>query len=207
MGKIGIIDYGMGNLHSVKNACDYLGIENFIATDQETLEKADGYILPGVGAFPDAMAALRKRALVSFIQTEVKEKPLLGICLGMQLLFEKGYEGKKTAGLGLIGGEVIRLSAYTQDKQYKIPHMGWNKLEIRKAGNPLLQGLDKDIFVYFVHSYKGVVAERSNLVAAAEYGEEVAGIVSKGNVYGTQFHPEKSEETGLMMLKNFGALL
>jgi glutamine amidotransferase len=207
MGKIGIIDYGMGNLHSVKNACDYLGIENFIATEQETLEKADGYILPGVGAFPDAMAALRKRALASFIQTEVKEKPLLGICLGMQLLFEKGYEGKETAGLGLIGGEVIRLSAYTQDKQYKIPHMGWNKLEIRKAGNPLLQGLDKEIFVYFVHSYKGVVAERSNLVAAAEYGEEVAGIVSKGNVYGTQFHPEKSEETGLMMLKNFGALL
>lgn len=207
-GRIGIIDYGMGNLHSVNNACVYLGLDVFISNDAEELTLADGYILPGVGAFADAMQVLSKRGLDSFIKEATQTKKLLGICLGMQLLFDVGHEVETCAGLGLIPGEVVKLEAYEHNRTYKIPHMGWNQLEIKQKSNPLIQGLsDEKAYVYFVHSYKSVCADVKDLIAITEYGEEIAAVVGKGNVYGTQFHPEKSEQVGLAILRNFGAMI
>ncbi len=204
--RIGIIDYGMGNLHSISNALAYIGLPAFISGEEKELALADALILPGVGAFPDAMQALFEQRLVEFIQTSVQDKPLLGICLGMQLLFEKGYEGRICGGLSLIEGEVVRLSAYERSRAYKVPHMGWNKLVLKDPSNPLMRGIGDAPYVYYVHSYKGVCKNSEDLAAYSEYGEEVAGVVSRGNAYGTQFHPEKSENVGLQILRNFGGL-
>ncbi len=207
MKNIGIIDYGMGNLRSVANALRYLGIGCFISGDRNELVRADGLILPGVGAFPDAMAALGSSGLDSFIKEQTETKPLLGICLGMQLLFETGYEVSVCKGLGLIPGEVVKLSAYKKDRQFKIPHMGWNRLDILKPDCPLLAGQRTDPYVYFVHSFKAVPENRDDIAAVCEYGEEVCAAVARGNVFGTQFHPEKSEKTGLRMLEAFSELV
>lgn len=204
MKNIGIIDYGMGNLHSVAGAMKNIGYRYFISSDKNELKKADAYILPGVGAFPDAMKNLNTHDLVAFIKSN--QKPLLGICLGMQLLFERGYEFTECNGLGLINGEVIRLTAYESDKKYKIPHMGWNLLDIKKS-TPLTNGLPEKSYVYFVHSYKGVTVDSGDLIASVDYGETISAIVGHGNIYGTQFHPEKSESTGLQILKNFMGMI
>ena len=156
---IGIIDYGMGNLHSVKNACDFLGLESFVSDDEKNLAKADGLILPGVGAFPDAMKCLSEKKLDIFIKNEVaNSKPLLGICLGMQLLFDIGYEFSATKGLGLIHGEVVKIKP---SDGLKVPHMGWNELTILKK-TPLTERLKNGDQVYFVHSYKAIVQNREN---------------------------------------------
>ncbi len=195
---IGIIDYGMGNLHSVKNALDYIGADVFVSDKIDELNTADGLILPGVGAFPDAMARLDETGLTAFIREYVKTRPMLGICLGMQLLFERGYEFRECVGLGLIPGEVIKM---TPDG-LKVPHMGWNELALLND-SPLTRSLKSGDQVYFVHSYRAEVKDRSNLIAMADYGEEIAAIVQRGNAYGCQFHPEKSESVGLGILKEF----
>lgn len=195
---IAVIDYGAGNIFSVKNALDFLGCENKLTKSAEEIKNADGIILPGVGAFPHAMKMLWESGLVKTIKDEAKKKPFLGICLGMQLLFEKSFEFEECAGLGLIGGYVDKIP----DEGLIIPHMGWNKLEVQHEC-PLFEGLSDNEYVYFVHSYEAF-CDNKNLYAYCEYGGKVPAVVSDGrNVFGAQFHPEKSGETGLKMLKNF----
>ncbi len=202
MKTIGIIDYGMGNLHSVKNALDFIGANSFISDKIEDLSKADGLILPGVGAFPDAMERLKKTTLDKFIKEYSKGHYLIGICLGMQLLFDVSYEFSKCEGLSLICGEICKID----DEGLKVPHMGWNNLNFLKPSK-ITEGLSDNDYVYFVHSFKAHVKDRSDLIAVSEYGSEVAAIVGKGNVFGCQFHPEKSEAVGLKILENFWRLV
>ena len=207
MKKIGIIDYGMGNLHSVKNALDHIGVENFVTSDINELDLADGLILPGVGAFGDAIAALKATETDEYLRRYAADgRPLLGICLGMQLLADKSYEMGEWEGLGLIGGEVVRLTAGETDRAYKIPHMGWNSVKNLNR-SPLTENVADDTYFYFVHSYKFEVKDRNDLLCVTDYGEEIAAIVGKGNVYGAQFHPEKSEDTGLNLLKQFYSII
>lgn len=198
---IGIIDYGAGNLFSLKNALDFLGLQNMITSDSEEIRKADQLILPGVGAFPDAMRMLERSGLTETIVEEAAGKPLLGICLGMQMLFEYSHEFETVKGLGLIPGEVSRIEA----PGLKIPHMGWSDVKI---GNPceLSKGIKEGDRFYYVHSYKAVT-EKQYISLYSEYGECIPGLVFRGRVFGTQFHPEKSGEIGLKLLQNFGALI
>ncbi len=198
MKKIGVIDYGMGNLHSVKNALDFIGADSFVSDKIDELSKADGLILPGVGAFPDAMDRLRSTGLDEFVKEYVKNKPLIGICLGMQLLFDKSYEFRECDGLSLIGGEVVKIV----EEGLKVPHMGWNELKLVNP-SPIAASLKEGDQVYFVHSYKANVRDRADLVAVTDYGNEVTAIVARHNVYGCQFHPEKSESVGLDILRSF----
>ncbi|MBQ8509924.1 MAG: imidazole glycerol phosphate synthase subunit HisH [Clostridia bacterium] len=192
----------MGNLHSVKNALDFIGEDSFVSDDPALLDAADGLILPGVGAFPDAMERLNDTGLTKYIKSAIDKKPLLGICLGMQLLFDRGYEFRECEGLGLIHGEVVKM----KPDGLKVPHMGWNELTIVNSSH-LLAGLPENAQVYFVHSYKAVVKNRQNLIASTDYGYEIPAIVQNGNVYGCQFHPEKSESIGLQILRNFGGIV
>lgn len=199
---IAIIDYGAGNIFSVKNALDYLGLESRLVSDIDSVKSADAVILPGVGAFPAAMKKLEATGLVDTIREEAARKPFLGICLGMQVIFEKGYEFEETDGLGLIGGSVIKM----EEPELIIPHMGWNKLE-KLNDCPLLENVGDNEYVYFVHSYKADCEDR-NIAAYVEYGGRVPALVYDGKfVYGAQFHPEKSGETGLKVLKNFSNLI
>ena len=195
-----ILDYGVGNLKSVTNAMRYLGFDNRITSDPAELERADAIILPGVGAFPDAAEKLRAPGLDKTLLTQAEKKPILGICLGMQLLFDRGEEIRPCAGLGLVHGSVRRL-----ETDRKLPHIGWNSLAFQNH-SPLFRGLDDGVYVYFVHTFCGVADRESDVIARTEYGPSVVAAVSCGNVYGCQFHPEKSGETGLVILKNFGEL-
>lgn len=198
---IAIIDYGAGNIFSVKNALDYLGLESRLVSDKASIEAADAVILPGVGAFPAAMRMLDSTGLVETIKEQAAKKPLLGICLGMQMLFEKGYEFEECDGLGLIGGSVRKM----EEHDLIIPHMGWNKLE-KLNDCRLLSGIGDNEYVYFVHSYKAE-CEDKNIAAYSEYGGRVPALVFDGNfVYGAQFHPEKSGETGLNILRRFNEI-
>ena len=195
-----IIDYGMGNLKSVYNALKKLECECKISSDIEEIRKADKLILPGVGAFKDCMDNLNKAGLPDVIREEVaKGKPLLGICLGMQVLFQKGFEGEECEGLGLLQGEVRLM----EDPDVKIPHIGWNNLE-KNRDDDLLNGLNDKPFVYYVHSYRATGYRDEDLVGFSTYGSlKIPGLVRKENVIGAQFHPEKSGEIGLQILKNF----
>lgn len=198
---IGIVDYGMGNLQSVQNALSFIGVESFIASDIKALEKADKIILPGVGAFKDAIDLLVDKGLDKFLQqVKIEGKPLLGICLGMQLLFDSSTEFGSHKGLGLIPGDIVKFEL----ENLKIPHMGWNSLKIEKE-TPLFTNLPADPQVYFVHSY--YLKTKEDVVSATtEYGETVQVAAQEGNVYGLQFHPEKSGHIGLQILRNFAAL-
>ncbi|KKI92838.1 imidazole glycerol phosphate synthase [Bacillus sp. SA1-12] len=199
---IAIIDYGMGNLYSVSKALERMNVDYILSPDQAELEKADGYILPGVGAFKDAMSILNETGLTDFIQKSVADgKPLLGICLGMQLLFEESEENGLSEGLALLQGKVVRIPETVGGTTLKVPHMGWNELQIQND-SPLLQDLSGG-HAYFVHSYYVDTEEKDALLATADYGVDVPAVVGKGNVYGTQFHPEKSSELGLAILKNY----
>lgn len=199
---IAIVDYGAGNIFSVKNALDYLGLENILTSDKDSVKSADAIILPGVGAFPSAMKMLENSGLVDTIKEEAVKKPFLGICLGMQMIFEKGYEFEECDGLGLIKGSVRKM----EETELIIPHMGWNRLEVLNNCK-LLDGLGDNEYVYFVHSYKAECAD-NDISAYCEYGGRVPALVHNGKyVYGAQFHPEKSGETGLKILKNFGGLI
>lgn len=197
---IAIIDYGMGNLHSVKNALDYLGIDNVITSDVDVIQKADKLILPGVGAFYDCMENLRSKGLIDVILERVQAGiPLLGICLGMQVLFEDGYEVKHVKGLGLLKGSITLM----EDPNVKIPHIGWNALNFNHRTS-LQDDLPKTPYVYFVHSYRATQLDDANLIAYANYGSlRIPALVQKGNVVGAQFHPEKSAKDGLAILKWF----
>ena len=199
-----IIDYGMGNLKSVYNALKKLECECKISSDIEEIRKADKLILPGVGAFKDCMDNLNKAGLPDVIREEVsKGKPLLGICLGMQVLFEKGFEGDECEGLGLLQGEVRLM----EDPNVKIPHIGWNNLE-KNRDDDLLNGLNDKLFVYYVHSYRATGYRDEDLVGFSTYGSlKIPGLVRRKNVIGAQFHPEKSGEIGLQILKNFKELV
>ena len=201
MAMTAIIDYGAGNLFSVKNALDFLGIENTITHSADDLRAADRLILPGVGAFPDAMRMLCESGLIDVIKEQVQTKPLLGICLGMQMLFDKGYEFGETDGLGLIRGSVRLMHP---EGGLAVPHIGWNSLE-KNVPCRLLENVAEGEYVYFVHSY-AAECEGANVAAYCDYGMKVPALVFSGNVYGAQFHPEKSGATGLNILKSFAAL-
>ncbi|MBB5173444.1 imidazole glycerol phosphate synthase subunit HisH [Texcoconibacillus texcoconensis] len=201
---IGVVDYGMGNLHSVSRALERLGHHYFISGDAEELvAKSDGLILPGVGAFPDAMKELDRQGLTNMLKTWANDgRPLLGICLGMQLLLERSEEHGHTTGLCLLPGHVYRFSGETSEgTTYKVPHMGWNLLRYHKEDHPMLQEVEPG-HVYFVHSYVASV-EEDVLIASAEYDVLVPAVIGRENVWGTQFHPEKSSDIGMRMLKNF----
>lgn len=197
---IAIIDYGAGNLFSVKNALDFLKVPSVVACEPAALESADALILPGVGAFPDAMKRLEKSGLVSVIREQAAQKPLLGICLGMQLLFEKGLEFTETEGLGLLEGTVKRIDAGGM----KIPHMGWNDLTVQKPCALTADTKNGD-YVYFVHSYRADTPSE-NISCYTVYHEQIPALVHRGFIYGAQFHPEKSGSAGLAMLRNFAEL-
>ena len=197
---IAIVDYGAGNIFSVKNALDYLNLECTLTSNKDEIISSDAVILPGVGAFPEAMRMLEKSGLVDTIKEQAEIKPFLGICLGMQLMFEKGYEFEECDGLGLINGSVQKMDS----SSLIIPHMGWNKLEALNDCK-LLDGLSDNAYVYFVHSYKAVCDDK-NISAYCEYDGKVPALVYKF-ADGAQFHPEKSGETGLKILKNFGGLI
>ncbi|KGA97552.1 imidazole glycerol phosphate synthase [Alkalihalobacillus alcalophilus ATCC 27647 = CGMCC 1.3604] len=205
---IGIVDYGMGNLHSVSKALERLGYKYIISEKIEELVEMDGLILPGVGAFPDAMEILQETGLAAFLQDwTYAKKPLLGICLGMQLLFQESTEHGQTKGIGLLPGRVERFSGVTPEgKTYKVPHMGWNLLHFTEREHPLLENVEEG-HVYFVHSYVVKTEDPSVLVATAEYDGPVPAVVARGSVMATQFHPEKSSEVGMQILKNFGKIV
>ena len=199
---IAIIDYGVGNLFSLTSSFNAIGENAVVTSDVEVIKKADKLILPGVGAFGDASKKLFDSGLDKVILQEVeKGKPLLGVCLGMQMLFDESYEYGVYKGLGLISGKVVYIDL---PSEYKIPHIGWNALRFKKQ-SPILKYLKENDFVYFVHSYHAVDCQNS-LVATTDYGMEITAIVQKGNVYGCQFHPEKSGDVGLKILKAFAEI-
>lgn len=197
---IAIIDYGMGNIHSVNKALQLSGAETIVTNKPKVIASAQKAVLPGVGAFDDAMAELEKQKLIPVLKDLVKnKKPVLGICLGMQLLFEESQEAKAAKGLGIIRGKVVR---FKEERGLKVPHMGWNQLRL-KTGCPLLKNIPDNSFVYFCHSYYPQPAEEGVVAASTDYGAGFCSVVWQGNVYGAQFHPEKSQQVGLAMLKNF----
>lgn len=204
MPEIAIIDYGMGNLRSVQKAIEKTGSHATITSDASEIAKAERVILPGVGAFRDAIAALHQHDLVSCIHDVVKnQKPLLGICLGLQLLFETSYEDGEYEGLGIIPGKVRKFDI---DPELKVPHMGWNQLPMRATNNPLYAEVADDAWVYFVHSYYVDPEDKNCVATETDYGGHFASSVRIGNLFATQFHPEKSQAAGLQILKNFVSL-
>ncbi len=197
---IAIIDYGCGNLFSLKSSLNLLGIKSIVTSDFEEIKKADKIILPGVGAFGDAIESLRKTGLDKLILDEAKKgKPILGICLGMQLLFEKSFEYGKHSGLGLIEGKIISIKEVSS---LKIPHIGWNALNFKGEKSPIFKYLNEGDCVYFVHSFFGADCEKYT-TATTEYQNPITASVQNKNVFGCQFHPEKSGQIGLKILKAF----
>ena len=202
---IAIVDYGVGNLFSLASSVKSLGLEVTITHDAADLRAADHILLPGVGAFADAMDKLTATGLVPVLKEETRHTPLLGICLGMQLLFDKSYEFGEHEGLGLIPGQVCPLEEDLTDPALKIPHIGWNALDITRPDDPLFKYVQNGEYVYYVHSFYAKDCAASTL-ASSEYSIPVTGAVRQGLVYGTQFHPEKSGDTGLRLLKAFAEL-
>lgn len=201
---VAIIDYGVGNLFSLKSSFSAIGADAVVTSSKSELERAESIILPGVGAFCDAAKKLKDSGLEDTVISLAKAgKPLMGICLGMQLLFEKSYEYGEHRGLGLIKGEIRPIETVIP-KDYKIPHIGWNSLEIRKP-TPIFENVKNGEYVYFVHSYYAADCENS-VTAVSDYGAPLTASVQSGNVFGCQFHPEKSGETGLKILRSFVAL-
>ncbi len=197
---IAVIDYGMGNLRSVQKALEFVGETAVITDDIQTMERADKLVLPGVGAFGDAIGTIREKGIDKVIYDAVdKNKPFLGICLGMQLIFDKSYEYGEYKGLGLIPGEIRLLP-----DNVKKPHIGWNNLNI-KMRSPLFENTGESPYVYFVHSYY-LYTDAPVVSATTDYGREIQVAVQKDNIFALQFHPEKSGDTGLEILKNFGRL-
>ncbi|HEY2537385.1 MAG TPA: imidazole glycerol phosphate synthase subunit HisH [Solirubrobacteraceae bacterium] len=200
--NIGLVDYGMGNRRSAEKALEHVGARVHASSDPELLGAMDGLVLPGVGAFPAGMSAIAELGLEEFLVDRARAGvPLLGLCLGMQLLFERSEEHGGAAGLGLIAGEVRRLRA----PELKLPHIGWSEVRWR-ARTPLAEGLPDPSYLYHVHSFAPHPADEDAVLATADYGEPFAAVVGQGNVYGTQSHPEKSSAHGLALLANFTRL-
>ena len=197
---IAIIDYGMGNIHSVNKALQISGAKTIITNKPKDIAQASKAVLPGVGAFDDAIAELKKQGLIETINEFVKnKKPFLGICLGMQLLFEASQEAKEAAGLGLLKGKVVR---FKTEGSLKVPHMGWNQLKL-KTKCPLFKDIPDGAFVYFCHSYYPDPEDEGVVASKTDYGRDFVSSVWQDNLYGVQFHPEKSQSIGLKMMKNF----
>ena len=200
MSYIAVVDYGVGNLKSVSNAFAYLGIETKITGDPDELELAQAIVLPGVGAFPDAAEKLRATGLDQSVVKQGRKKPVLGICLGLQLLLDRGEEVRPCPGLGVIKGVCARIPT-----EEKLPHIGWNSLTFPNR-SPLFEGVDEGSYVYFVHSFSAQHTDPDQVSAVSQYGVPVIAAVQNGNFFGCQFHPEKSGETGLAILQNFAGL-
>ena len=200
-----IIDYGMGNLHSAQKGLEKAGYAATISSDPEDLKRAQGIVLPGVGAFKDCFDGLRDRGFVKPLGEAVEQgRPLLGICVGMQMLFERGEEGAGSPGLGILPGTVVRFPA-AGESGLKVPHMGWNELEPLDARPcPLLAHLEPGSYVYFVHSFYAKPSEDGIVYASTNYGIDFPAVVGRGHVFGTQFHPEKSQTVGIGILRAFG---
>lgn len=199
--KIAIIDYGMGNMHSVAKALELSGAKTSVTNKKNGIDLCDKIVLPGVGAFDDAVAELEKQGLVEVIKEQIKKgKPFLGICLGLQLLLEESQEAKHEKGLGILEGVVLKFSGKPGQK---VPHMGWNDLKVISGNCPLLNGLSAGSQVYFCHSYYPDPADKSVIAAITDYGLEFPCVLWKENIFGVQFHPEKSQALGLKIIKNF----
>jgi len=196
---IAIIDYGVGNLRSVEKALQSVGADAVVSSDAEILRSADKLVLPGVGAFGDAMRGLREPGFDVLVKDAADAgKPILGLCVGLQMMFDEGLEFGRHAGLGLIPGRVV---SFPNDGP-RVPHIGWN--QVQSSGNhPLLKNLDKDPYFYFVHSFYVEATEESDVLGWTDYGLRYASVCGRGNVFGVQFHPEKSQENGLTLLRNF----
>jgi imidazole glycerol-phosphate synthase subunit HisH len=200
---IAIVDYQMGNLRSVQKAFERVGHAAAITADPRTLEQADHIVLPGVGAFADAIAELRRRELVEPIRTAIESgKPFLGICLGLQLLFDVSYEDGEHEGLGIVPGEVRRFEV---PPEYKVPHMGWNEVSFRRRA-PIFAGIEDGSHFYFVHSYYVAPKDRGGVDGEASYPKPFCATIWRDKLFATQFHPEKSQAAGLRVLKNFAEL-
>lgn len=200
---IAIIDYGAGNLQSVKKALDFIGAESVITDDPETINACDKILLPGVGSFGDAMASMKEKNLVETVkQNALSGKAFLGICLGLQLLFEESEESPGVKGLGIFKGKIKKFPA---NMGLKIPHIGWNSLEIKQK-DTLFKGIPENSYVYFVHSYYLEAEEPNDVAAVTNYGIDFHSAVGKGNIFATQFHPEKSGDVGLAILRNFASM-
>jgi glutamine amidotransferase len=198
-----IVDYGMGNLRSVQKGFEKAGFDALITSDPAQVREASKVVLPGVGAFEDAIAELRRRELVRPILEAIDTgKPFLGICLGLQLLFDVSYENGRHEGLGVLRGEVVR---FDLPPEYSVPHMGWNQLWIRRRA-PLLEGLADGAYFYFVHSYYVVPQDAGVIATETDYPQRFCSMIWRDNLFATQFHPEKSQSDGLRMLRNFAAL-
>lgn len=197
---VAIIDYGAGNLSSAKKALDYLGAESEITQDRDKILSASHVILPGVGSFGDAMNSMQERGLVETVkESALSGKPFLGICLGLQLLFEESDESPDVKGLGLLKGRIVTIP---KDNGLKVPHMGWNSVELKQR-NGIFDGIDDESYFYFVHSYYLKDADVDVVAGVTHYGVEIQCAVQKGNLSATQFHPEKSSKAGLKLLENF----
>jgi imidazole glycerol-phosphate synthase subunit HisH len=202
---IGIVDYNMGNLASVQNAFAKIGAQTVVESDPKKFKEYDKLILPGVGAFGDAMAHLRDRNMIDAIKEfAASSKPILGICLGMQLLFESSEEFGEHEGLGLIKGKVVAFDTSKFEETLKVPHMGWNRMFTKE--HPLFKGLDEEHYLYFVHSFHAVCENEEDSIGKTFYGYEFTSAVAHGNIMGIQPHPEKSHENGLKILENFTKL-
>lgn len=200
--KLGIVDYGVGNIFSLQNAFSHIGIDTVVSKDAKVLDNCTGIILPGVGAFSDAASNLAESGLDNLLKTQAaKGKLILGICLGMQLLYDYSTEGGSIRGLGLLKGWIDRLP-----EGIKVPHMGWNTMELRNECRAL-QGISERDHVYFVHSYYARVESSSEICAVCRHGVEITAVVKRDNILGIQFHPEKSGETGVKILKNIKEML
>lgn len=201
---IAIIDYGAGNIQSVSKALKHIGCDAFITRDKEQILKADGAVLPGVGSFGDTMDTMNSYGIKDTVVEYTKSgKPFLGICLGLQLLFPESEESPNTKGLGIFDGTITKIPS---GEGLKIPHIGWNSLDIKKTDG-LFKGIDQNSYVYFVHSYFLNATDKNIVSAQTQYGVTIDAAVQKGNVFATQFHPEKSGETGLKILKNFADIV
>ncbi|MDB5337345.1 MAG: hisH [Planctomycetaceae bacterium] len=200
---ISIVDYGMGNLRSVQKAFEKLGVAAKIVTRPDEIDTAEKLVLPGVGAFRDAIHELQRQELIAPIKAHIQaEKPFLGICLGLQMLFDVSYEDGEWPGLGIIPGKVVRFSDHPE---LKVPHMGWNQLEV--VGHPrLLADIPRDAYFYFVHSYFVEPIDDSVIAARTDYGQRFVSMIARGNLFATQFHPEKSQAVGLKLLNNFATI-
>ena len=202
--RVGIVDYQMGNLRSVQKAIERVGGRAIISSDHNELSEVSHLILPGVGAFGDAIAELRRRQLVEFLREwSNTDKPFLGICLGMQLLFDTSEEGGLHEGLGILPGKVVRFDRNGQDDSFKIPHMGWNQVSSSVRTDTMFEGISGNPYVYFVHSYYVQPASQDLVWLTSDYGKPFCAAVRRGNLMATQFHPEKSQKDGLQLLANF----
>ena len=201
MSAVAIIDYGVGNLRSVENAFKSQGIPAVVSSDEKVLRDAQKLVLPGVGAFAACMDGVRKRGFDQLVCDAAAEgKPILGLCVGLQMLFEEGHEFGVHTGLGLLRGRVVKF-----DEGLRVPHVGWNQVSFRKL-HPIFEGLADDSFFYFVHSYYVEAADSEDVMGMTEYGLRYASVCGKGRLFGVQFHPEKSQATGLRLLSNFAQI-